>query len=135
LKKLLRLLLVCLCSLPVLSRAADKKQVVPSYMSEKDANKKQPPTLDPSKFTDPQAVRAYQAAQQIPHVLAQQPCYCWCSRGEGHRGLLDCYISTHAEHCGVCQKEALLALKMHKEGKSAAEIRTAIENNAWVHAE
>jgi hypothetical protein len=134
LKKLLPLLLVCLFSLPAVVRAADNKQAVPSYMSEKDANKKQPPTLDPSKMTEPQAVLAYQAAKQIPHVLAQQPCYCWCSRG-GHRGLLDCYIGTHAEHCGICQKEALTALKMHNEGKSAEQIRTFIEQNASMHTD
>ncbi len=119
---------------PLFSQQSNNKAAVPAYMTEKQASKKLPETLPPSNFTDPQVVRAYQAAKDIPKVLAQLPCYCWCSRG-GHRGLVDCYVTEHASHCGVCQKEALLAEKMTKEGKTPAEIRTAIENNGWVNAE
>jgi hypothetical protein len=113
---------------------ANNQASVPAFMTEKEANKKLPVTLPPSKFTDARTVRAYEAAKEIPKVLAQQPCYCWCSRG-GHRGLLDCYVGEHAAECGVCQKEALFALKMTKEGKTPAEIRDMIERNQWVNAE
>ena len=119
---------------PLFPQQANEKAAVPAYMTEKQASRKLPATLPPSNFTDPQVVRAYAAAQEIPKVLAQQPCYCWCSRG-GHRGLLDCYVTEHASHCGVCQKEALFAYKMTKEGKTPAETREAIEKSGWVNAE
>ncbi len=135
-KKLFLLLSVGLILLPLYAGQAgqnDDKQV-PAYMTEAQASKKLPKTLPPSQFSDPQTIRAYMAAKEIPKVLAQQPCYCWCSRG-GHRGLLDCYVGDHAAHCGVCQKEALFAAKLTKEGKTPAEIRAAIEKSGWVNAE
>lgn len=133
-RKLFPVFLGAILLAPLFPQQPEKKAAVPAYMTEKQASKKLPETLPPSNFKDPQVVRAYTAAKEIPRVLAQQPCYCWCSRG-GHRGLLDCYVTEHASHCGVCQKEALLASKMTKEGKTPAEIRTAIENNGWVNAE
>ena len=132
-KKLAAFFCLIVFSIAVFSQQPAGK-AVPAYMSEEQANKKLPATLPPSKFSDAQVARAYAVAKEIPKVLAQQPCYCWCSRG-GHRGLLDCYVTEHAAHCGVCQKEALLAGKMTREGKSPAEIRAAIENNGWVNAE
>jgi hypothetical protein len=135
-KKLSLLLSIALIVFPLFAGQAggkDDKQV-PAYMTEAQANKKLPKTLSPSQFSDPQTARAYEAAKEVPKVLAQQPCYCWCSRG-GHRGLLDCYVGDHAAHCGVCQKEALFAAKLTQEGKSPAEIRTAIEKSDWVNAE
>ena len=107
---------------------------VPAYMSEKQANKKLPATLPPSNFSDSQTARAYEVAKEIPKVLAQLPCYCWCSRG-GHRGLLDCYVTEHAAHCGICKKEALYAATLTKQGKTPAEIRALIAQNGWVTAE
>jgi hypothetical protein len=133
LRKLLVLFSITCSVVPLFAQQPDSKEV-PAYMAEAQANKKLPPTLPPSKFSDPQTARAYTVAKEIPKVLAQQPCYCWCSRG-GHRGLLDCYVSEHASHCGVCQKEALFAAKMTKEGKTPAEIRAAIEKSGWVNAE
>jgi hypothetical protein len=38
--------------------------------------------------------RAYRVAQQIPAVLAQQPCYCWCD-SMGHGSLVDCFATDH----------------------------------------
>ena len=132
-KLLASLLFIATVAAPLFpEQPADKP--VPAYMTEAQANKKLPATLPPSNFTDAQTARSYAVAKEIPKVLAQQPCYCWCSRG-GHRGLLDCYVGDHASHCGVCQKEALFAAKMTKEGKSPAEIRAAIEKSGWVNAE
>jgi hypothetical protein len=135
-KKLFVVVSIASIVLPALAGQAGGKDdsQVPAYMSDAQASKKLPKTLPPSQFSDPQTARAYTVAKEIPKVLAQQPCYCWCSRG-GHRGLLDCYVSDHAAHCGVCQKEALFAAKLTKQGKSPAEIRTAIEKSGWVNAE
>jgi hypothetical protein len=38
---------------------------------------------------------AYQAAADIPQVLAELTCYCGCDKSQGHRHLLDCFVDTH----------------------------------------
>jgi len=89
-----------------------------------------PATLDPAKFQRRDIREAYQVAKEIPEVLAQQPCYCYCER-KGHRGLLDCFRTEHAASCDICIKEALLAGQMHRQGKTTEEIRTAIMQGPW----
>ena len=89
-----------------------------------------PATLDPAKFQRRDIREAYQVAKEIPEVLAQQPCYCYCER-KGHRGLLDCFRTEHAASCDICIKEALLAGQMHRQGKSTEEIRRAIIQGPW----
>ena len=88
-------------------------------------------TMDPKAFTDPMIRKAYQIAKEIPEILAQQPCYCYCDRSAGHKGLLDCFRDNHSSHCGTCMKEAMLASKLHKQNYTAAEIRTAIMRGDW----
>jgi hypothetical protein len=104
---------------------------VPTYFPSAEAAKPYPQTLPPQQFPNPVVAHAYRVAQQIPGVLAQQPCYCYCSRTEGHRGLLDCYASLHASACSVCIAEALLADKLTREGRTPAEIRAAIIRGDW----
>ena len=108
--------------------AADE---TPAYLSAAEASKKLPATLPPERFSHPAVKRAYKIAAAIPKVIAQQPCYCWCSRHSGHHSLLDCYVDTHAANCDMCIKEALLADRMHKQGKSPAAIRQAIIRGEW----
>ena len=67
-----------------------------------------PATLEPAAFKRADVREAYQVAKDIPEVLVQQPCYCYCRR-KGHRGLLDCFKTDHAASCNICVKEALLA--------------------------
>lgn len=90
-----------------------------------------PVTLSAELFGKSVAAKAYQAAKEIPGVLAQQPCYCHCDRMSGHRSLIDCYRDDHASSCLICIKEALLARKLHEEGLSAAEIRNRIIAGDW----
>ena len=105
---------------------------VPVYFhSEQDAMPL-PATLDPVKFQRQDIREAYQVAKEIPEVLAQQPCYCYCER-KGHRGLLDCFKTEHAASCDICIKEALLAGQMHRQGKSTEEIRAAIIHGQWAN--
>jgi len=54
-----------------------------------------PAVLDPKHFTDPSVVKAYSYAKEIPDVFSQQPCYCHCDNGNGHRSLLDCFATDH----------------------------------------
>jgi hypothetical protein len=84
-----------------------------------------PQTLPPSKFDHPVLKRAYAAAARNREIVAQLPCYCWCSR-MGHRSLLDCFASNHGANCDVCIKEVLLADEMAKKGKTASQIRDAV---------
>ena len=67
---------------------------VPRYYPTAEAAQPYPRTLSPTLFAIPPVARAYEIAQRIPGVLAQQPCYCWCEKS-GHGSLLDCYASDH----------------------------------------
>ncbi len=67
---------------------------VPPFFASAEAAQPLPKTLSPKLFTDPYVVAAYRAAEVIPSVLAQQPCYCHCDKF-GHRSLLDCYTTKH----------------------------------------
>jgi len=89
-----------------------------------------PETLEPASFKQTEVREAYQRAKEIPEVLAQQPCYCYCQR-KGHRSLLDCFKTDHAASCSICIREALLAAQMHRQQKSAEEIRRAITQGPW----
>lgn len=89
-----------------------------------------PATLEPRSFKQTEVREAYQTAKEIPEVLAQQPCYCYCQR-KGHRSLLDCFKTDHAASCSICVREALLAAQMHRQQKSAQEIRRAIVQGSW----
>jgi hypothetical protein len=75
-------------------------------------------------------VHAYELASKIPNVIYQLPCYCYCDR-IGHGSLRSCYESTHAAHCTACMKELYFAYQQHKKGKTAAQIRAAIEKGDW----
>lgn len=83
------------------------------------------PTLSPELFTGNKKL-AYQAAKEIPQILAQLPCYCHCDHGQGHNSLHSCFESEHGENCGICIGEALMAHNLHKRGASVMEIRKQI---------
>lgn len=68
---------------------------IPAFISNLAEAGPLPKALDPRQFSDPPVVKAYTYAGQNPEIFAQQPCYCYCDTGEGHRGLLDCFATTH----------------------------------------
>jgi len=107
-----------------------KDEPIPPFLDEAQATGPLPSTLAPTHFTDASVREAYAVASKIPGVLAQQPCYCWCSH-IGHRSLLDCYRSDHAATCVVCVKEALFAHRLQAAGKTAEQIRAAIIRGEW----
>jgi len=53
------------------------------------------PTLDPALFVG-KAALAHQVAREIPDVLDQLYCYCYCDKHLGHKSLLSCYTDGHA---------------------------------------
>ena len=106
---------------------------VPVYYDRAEDAMPFPATLEPASFKSADVREAYQTANEMPQVLAQQPCYCYCQR-KGHRSLLDCFKTDHAASCNICVKEALLAGQMHRQQKSTEEIRTAIIHGPWANA-
>ena len=116
---------------PAASPQAKTTPRIPDHFATAEAAKPLTPTLDPKQFSVPYVVKAYQLAKEIPEVLAQQPCYCYCDTGFGHQSLLDCHKDNHSAECLICVKEALLTGQLHKAGKSAAEIRAALIRGEW----
>jgi Protein of unknown function with PCYCGC motif len=74
---------------------------------------------------------AYELAAKIPKVLYQQPCYCYCDRGMGHNSLHSCFSGTHGAQCSTCLKELYYTYSMHKQGKTAQQIRAGIIKGDW----
>ena len=72
-------------------------------------------------------VRAYEAAQEMPGVLDGLYCHCDCRHHFNHRSLLTCFQSEHGASCDICLDEAWMAAQMHRQGKSLAEIRQAVD--------
>jgi hypothetical protein len=105
---------------------------VPVYFTRAEDAMPFPRTLDPSQFQIANIREAYSVAKEIPDVLAQQPCYCYCQR-MGHRSLLDCFASLHGKSCEICVNEARLAGRLHRQGKSPEEIRAAIIAKQWAN--
>lgn len=108
--------------------------LVPPFISDVAAARPLPVTVDPDRFQEPMVKRAYATAREKPAVLAQQPCYCGCSR-QGHRSLLDCFQDVHAAGCSICIREANYARESDAHGKSAEEIRTGIIRGDWKNLE
>ena len=105
---------------------------VPVYFKQAKDAMPFPQTLDAAQFQIANIREAYSVAKEIPDVLAQQPCYCYCQR-MGHRSLLDCFASVHSTSCTICINEARLAGQLHRQGKSAEEIRVAIIAKQWAN--
>lgn len=82
--------------------------------------------LDPEKYFG-KAKLGYMAARLCPEICEKLFCYCGCDVTDEHSTLLDCFTSDHGVDCYICQEEALIALKMKREGKSLAEIQKAID--------
>ena len=83
-------------------------------------------TLDPAQFTG-RAKTAYQAAKEIPAVLAQLPCFCGCMRTHGHKNNLFCFMDEHGSACEICEDIAIDAKRMRNNGASVKEIQDNIK--------
>ena len=84
------------------------------------------PVLEPSQFYGAAAM-GYAAAKACPEVQAKLFCYCGCDVTDKHTSLLDCFTSYHGVDCHICQEEAVLALKMHREGATIAQIQEKVD--------
>jgi hypothetical protein len=111
-------------------RAASSDEPTPAFHA-KPPQDALPPTMDPAQFAEMQTANAYVVAGRIKKVLYQQPCYCHCDRSQGHGSLLDCYVSSHATGCQICQKEAFYSYEQTRQGKTPAQIRAGIMRGDW----
>ena len=105
-------------------------RIVPPFYASVAAAQPLPATLEPNTFQEAKIHTAYATARQKPALLAQQPCYCGCSR-LGHRSLLDCFRSDHAAKCSICIREANYARELDARGKCAVDIRNKIIRTDW----
>jgi hypothetical protein len=84
------------------------------------------PILDGRNFSG-RIGEAYRAAAEVPDLLDQLYCYCECEKSVGHKSLKSCFVDLHGANCGICRKEALLAWRLHREGRSVLEIRNEVD--------
>lgn len=128
-------LAVTIVSAPWLESEAD--QSVPRFNDgPPTAGATLPPILSKEQLVGayaqfPYQTHAYELAARIPNIIYQQPCYCFCDRSMGHKSLHSCFASTHGAECGTCLKELYYTYTMHKQGKSASEIRAGIIKGDW----
>ena len=128
-------LLVSMVSSPFLQSEDD--QGVPHFnLGPPNKSTKLPPILTKDQLWGenaqfPYQTHAYELAAKIPNEIYQQPCYCYCDRGMGHNSLHSCFSGTHGAQCGTCLQELYYTYSMHKQGKTAKEIRAGIIKGDW----
>lgn len=83
--------------------------------------------MNPSQFSG-MASFGYAAAQACPEVMAKLFCYCGCDLTDNHSSLLDCFTCNHGVDCHICQEEAVMALKLHKDGVPDEQIQKQIDD-------
>ena len=70
----------------------------------------------------------FDGVRAIPEVVDGIRCHCGCASMPGYYSLLSCFEGDGmARACPICQGQARLAVRLHKEGKSLDEIRTAVD--------
>ena len=76
----------------------------------------------------PKLIPLFDSVREIPEVMDGIGCNCGCTDLPTLRSLLSCFEGKGmARDCYICQGQARLAVRLHKEGKSLDEIRTAID--------
>jgi hypothetical protein len=98
-------------------------------------NAKLPPILKKDQLWGsnaqyPVQTHGYELAAQIPGVLHQLPCYCYCDR-MGHKSLRSCFENTHGAQCATCLKEVYYAYDQTQKGKTVKQIREGIIKGEW----
>jgi hypothetical protein len=82
----------------------------------------------PAEEVAPHVADLYDRIREIPHVVDGIGCHCGCAEIGGMYSLLSCYEeSGMAQYCEICQGEGRIAHRLHEEGRTLDEIRTAID--------
>lgn len=72
-------------------------------------------------------IALFDGIREIPHIADGLACYCGCML-MGSRSLLTCYHEKGmARGCVICQGEARITIRRHREGQSLEQIRRAID--------
>lgn len=85
----------------------------------------------PESSIKPVQVHAYELAAKIPQVIYQQPCYCRCDQGFGHKSLRSCFEDKHGGECATCMKELYYSYQMTQQKKTPEQIRMGIVAGEW----
>lgn len=77
---------------------------------------------------DAKAIEAFDLVRQIPEVVDGIRCSCGCDEVEGFYSLLSCFEQDGmARECRICQGNARLVHRLHRKGKTLAQIRAAVD--------
>ena len=77
---------------------------------------------------DEKAIEAFNLVREIPGVVDGIRCSCGCDAVDGFYSLLSCFEQDGmARHCEVCQGNARLAHRLHRKGRTLAQIRAAVD--------
>jgi hypothetical protein len=79
---------------------------------------------------DKDVVVAFDMVRQIPEIADGIFCYCGCADMPDHYSLLSCYEGDGmAQGCQICQGEGRMVYELHRNGRTLAQIRDAIDRN------
>ena len=96
----------------------------PTPRSGIDASK----VLKADQLHTPDAAPVFDLVRQMPQVVDGIRCNCGCAELPGYYSLLSCYEAPGmAQHCEICQGQAKLVHRLHRQGWSLAGIRVAVD--------
>jgi hypothetical protein len=77
----------------------------------------------------PELIPLFDSVRAIPQIVDGIRCNCGCAGNPGFYSLLSCYEGADAMalECRICQGQGKLAARLHAEGKSLDQIRTAVD--------
>jgi hypothetical protein len=76
----------------------------------------------------PDVIPIFDGIREIPEIADGLRCNCGCPNPPEFRSLLSCFEGKGmARDCAICQGQAKLAIRLHKEGKTLDQIRAAID--------
>ena len=76
----------------------------------------------------PLAVPAFNEVRRIPQIVDGIRCHCGCADDPALYSLLSCYEgAAMARDCDICIGQGRMAYRLHRAGKTLAEIRIAID--------
>ncbi|MBC7842866.1 MAG: hypothetical protein H7099_11160 [Gemmatimonadaceae bacterium] len=76
----------------------------------------------------PDLVQLFDGIRAIPAIADGIRCSCGCAEIPGYYSLLSCYEGdAMATICPICQGTGRLAVRLHAEGQTLAQIRVAVD--------
>ena len=92
------------------------------------------PGIDASKVLtaeavhDPEVLAIFDRVREIPQVVDGIRCHCGCAAWDGYYSLLSCYEGDGmAQACLICQGQAKLVYRLHRDGWSLNGIRASVD--------